>query len=136
MSSNIFIAMIIGFLGGLLRACQGAYKDTPWEPFKKIKFTRSLVIGTVAGIFWWWILAAMSMEIHPAQFMALVVFTDSIITELYKRGFRTEDLSKYKMPTIFHINGNIIENRLTYFSFMNEAHSCLITESMRCSVMR
>lgn len=108
---NIYLAIIIGFSAGLLRACQGAYKDTPWEPFKKIKFIRSLFVGTTAGIFWWIIMQETSWYIHPAIFMALTVFTDSIVTELYKRGFRIEDLSKYKMPTIFHIHGKIIKNR-------------------------
>lgn len=111
-------ALFLGFSGGLVRACQGAYKDTLWEPFEKIKFVRSLFIGMIGGVFWYLFLWYLFLTtdsvptVHPALFLALVIMFDSLVTEAYKRGFRVENLTRYKMPTIFHLNGHIIQNRV------------------------
>lgn len=110
-------ALLLGLSGGLVRACQGAYKDTPWEPFERIKFVRSLFIGMIGGVFWymflWYLFVTTDQvpSVHPAHFLALVVMFDSLVTETYKRGFRVENLAKYKMPTVFHLNGHLIHNR-------------------------
>lgn len=109
---TFFLYVACGFLAGFLRACQGAYKDSPYEPFVREKFLRSLFFGTLGGDFWWFIHYKFSLEISPILLIPLCVFFDSLCTEMYKRGIRVEDLSKYKMPTIFHINGHIIHNRL------------------------
>lgn len=106
------MALLLGYTGGLLRACQGAYKDSPYEPFIFLKFVRSLLFGTLGGLFWYYIDQKFYLSISPVIFLPLVVFFDSIMTEMYKRGIRVEDLSKYKMPTIFHLNGTLIHNRL------------------------
>lgn len=109
---NIFMSVGIGFLAGLLRAAQGSYKDAPWEKFEWIKFNRSLFFSMLGGMFWYFLLTRLGLSVHPSLLFVLCVLFDSITTEMYKRGFRIEDLRKYKMPTILHINGNIIRNRV------------------------
>lgn len=109
---NLLFYLFLSFAGGLMRACQGAYKDAPWEDFGAIKFMRSLAFGLVGGLGLYFFYNWMEVVIVPALFLASVVFADSILTEVYKRGFRVEDLSKYKMPTIFHLHGRLIRNRL------------------------
>ncbi|OGK22086.1 hypothetical protein A3C98_01315 [Candidatus Roizmanbacteria bacterium RIFCSPHIGHO2_02_FULL_37_15] len=112
MNTGMFsLSLALGFTGGLLRACQGAYKDSPYEPFQSSKFIRSLIFGSIGGIFWYLFSIVSGLKIPLAVFFPLVVFFDSIVTEMYKRGIRLENLSKYKMPTIFHVNGFIIHNR-------------------------
>jgi hypothetical protein len=108
---EFIVYLICGFAGGLLRACQGGYKDSPYEPFLTIKFVRSLFFGTLGGIFWYFLHQKYQINIPPVLLIPLNVFFDSMCTEMYKRGIRVEDLSKYKMPTIFHINGHLIRNR-------------------------
>lgn len=108
---NIFL-ILLGPIAGITRACQGAFKDTPWEPFEIIKFGRSVLLSTIGAIFFYLLAKLNNWTINPAILFPMIVVFDSITTEVYKRGFRVEDLSKYKMPTIFHINGRIIHNRL------------------------
>src|SRR2546421_3465164 len=109
---TFFLYVACGFAAGFLRACQGAYKDSPYEPFVLEKFLRSLFFGTLGGDFWYALHHFYGLEISPVLLIPLCVFFDSMCTEMYKRGIRVEDLSKYKMPTIFHINGHIVHNRL------------------------
>lgn len=107
----IYISLCIGLLAGTLRALQGSYKDVPWEDFNWMKFGRSMLLGSFGGLVWWIVLDLLGVTVRPALFFGMAVFFDSIATEIYKRGFRIEDLRKYKMPTIFHIQGKVIHNR-------------------------
>lgn len=109
---SIHLVLILGLLAGTLRALQGSYKDAPWENFEWIKFGRSMLLGTLGGLVWWLVLRGLATDVRPALLFGMLVFFDSIATEIYKRAFRIEDLRKYKMPTILHIQGKIIRNRL------------------------
>lgn len=108
---SLYLVLIMGLLAGTLRALQGSYKDAPWENFVWVKFGRSMLFGTLGGLFWWFVLQTLAIQVRPAVLFGMLVFFDSIATEIYKRAFRIEDLRKYKMPTILHIQGKVIHNR-------------------------
>ena len=45
--------ILVGFLAGLLCSLGGALKDCPYEGFSKLKFPRSILVGTFWGIIAW-----------------------------------------------------------------------------------
>lgn len=47
---SLFVAMLMGFLAGLLCALGGALKDSPYEGFSALKFPRSIVVGAFWGL--------------------------------------------------------------------------------------
>lgn len=48
---NYLLNILAGHVAGWLCALGGAVKDTPHEGFKPLTFPRSIVVGTVGGIF-------------------------------------------------------------------------------------
>lgn len=105
--------LIVGFFGGLHRACWGAYKDSPFEDFSKTSFFRSLFLGSFWGLFLYFFLPFVGVErseysLVNVFLMSLVL--DTIVLEFYKLFFRKEKQDKYLIPSRFNILGKRVSN--------------------------
>ena len=48
--NSILVNIFMGFLAGLICSLGGALKDSPFEGFQPLKFFRSMIVGTCAGV--------------------------------------------------------------------------------------
>lgn len=94
--------LLLGALGGLHRALWGAYKDSPYEPFERLKFLRSIVIGTIWGGLLFFILCTLDPIPSLAFVYLMTIGLDTITTEFYKLFLRSEAQEKYKIPSQLH----------------------------------
>ena len=74
----------IGFASGLAVAAGGGYKDAPYEGFDSIKFFRSPIIGTAAGV-----VVGRILTREPLILFLVVIAIERMIVEAYKVGRAT-----------------------------------------------
>lgn len=109
----MFSYLLIGFFAGLHRACWGAYKDSPFENFKKWSFARSLILGPMwAGIFYWMFpLLGLERDTYDLLHIFLItVIFDTVSLEFYKLFFRNESQAVYKIPSRFNLIGKRVDD--------------------------
>jgi len=105
--------IMIGFVAGLNSASWGAYKDTPYEPFKFIKYVRSPLLGGVVAYFLYLLIPSqLSGGINDALFFTLIIGIERIATEFRKSFFINEKQDKYNIPQQFAIFGKLVTGRL------------------------
>lgn len=105
--------IIFSFLAGLHRALWGAYKDSPYEPFKISKSVRSICLSVVWGIILYLIFPLLAVQretFSPAYIFLMTVSLDTISTEFYKLFIRTEPQEKYAIPSMFHVWNKKVSN--------------------------
>ena len=97
---------------GVHAALYGAWKDSPHEDFKLVRFVRELAFAAVAG----WTLNEVNRRIgaSPSAFVfVLTVFTASrIATEFYKLFVRLEPQDDYRIPTQVHWLAHVVTGRV------------------------
>lgn len=90
----ISVGAILGYIGGLITASMGAYKDTKWEPFELKKFLRSPILGAVGG--------ASGILLYPSVPLELIMifamFIERITVETWKGLIRKKKPSKFDSP--------------------------------------
>jgi len=92
--------------GGLLTACWGAYKDTPYEGFSLISFLRSIIVT----VLYFWIIQYLVNE-HSIFMMLAAVASERFTQEIWKAFFRSKQRSEiYIIPQEFHIFGKVYTN--------------------------
>jgi hypothetical protein len=95
------IALAVTIVSGLYTSLWGAFKDSPFEGFKPRTFPRSILFHIVIFA----VLAALPLfrdsfwRLSLVQIFFLVMGIERFIAELYKGFFRTEDQSKYFVPS-------------------------------------
>jgi hypothetical protein len=106
------IAGTVGLLAGTHAAIWGMFKDAIHEGFEWRRFTRSLVVGAIAGVS---VQAVLSLSLPNAS--ALVVLFglayagERALVETWKTFVRDEDQSKYFIPMQFSIGGVPVRSR-------------------------
>lgn len=102
----------IGMLAGLHSASWGAYKDTPYEPFKTGRFLRSAIIGMAgAGLTALLLNTTKAETVNMGVLYAIAITAERALTELYKGYFRNEPQDKYKIPSAAHLLGKVVKNK-------------------------
>src|SRR3989338_845003 len=101
--------LLIGAVAGLHASCYGAYKDSPYEPFRLRLFVREILIA--AGV-------ALALSITrlvpeaPAGVLFLAVLAISrAMFETYKLFIRVEPQQRYKIPSMAHMFRRVITSR-------------------------
>ena len=109
---NELTAVIIGAVAGAHASTWGMYKDAIHEGFTWPKYSRSIVVGAVAGLV---LQAALRFELASAGawvvFFGIVYATERLLLELWKGYIREEDQSKYFIPMQFGILGKPVKSR-------------------------
>ncbi|HEX8670709.1 MAG TPA: hypothetical protein VF710_02420 [Longimicrobium sp.] len=110
-------AVLIGLLAGAHTSSWGMYKDAPHEGFTFPKYSRSIIVATVAAV-----ILALIVELnlilpsHLSVFFGLVYASERLTLELWKSFLREEDQSKYFIPMQFGVMGKPIQSRAVRWS--------------------
>ena len=70
------LALVLGLLGGLHAATWGAFKDSPFEGFRRRSFLRSLALGAGVGL----VLAALVGPVPALLLLGLVYAGERLVT--------------------------------------------------------
>ena len=107
-------SLVVGLLAGTHSATWGMYKDSPHEGFTWPKYVRSIVLAGLVALS---LVAITGFEIaRPADIVVLYGVTyvvERAMLEFYKTFLRQEDQSKYEIPMQLHVDGKLVEGRLT-----------------------
>ncbi|MDA0710053.1 MAG: hypothetical protein O3B73_07585 [bacterium] len=98
---NIYLGFMISLVSGLYTSLWGAFKDSPFEDFKPHTFPRSIYFHAVifAALFAIPLFHDAFVELKFFQLFFLVMGLERFLAELYKGFFRTEDQTKYFVPS-------------------------------------
>lgn len=108
----LYLILLSGAVAGLHSASWGSYRDSPYESFSRMKFTRSIIIGGIIGLVAFFVLPGYGITIANLGIISVFVMGfERVFTESLKVFFREEDEKKYKIPMRFHYFGNIIKSR-------------------------
>ncbi len=111
------IHAIVITLSGLYTSLWGAFKDSPYETFKPKTFPRSIYFSwAIWAMLWMYPLTRQAVEkLGMVQLFFVVMGLERFITELYKLFFRTEDQTKYFIPSrITFFGRHVSSNGLRY----------------------
>ncbi len=115
----LFDARIIWvLLSGLYTSLWGAFKDSPYEDFKPKTFPRSIWFSIAIWGFYEWLLPLFGVEVpglsltNTFQLFFFVMGVERFVAELYKGFFRTEDQSKYFIPSRVTLLGRPVHSEL------------------------
>ena len=110
--SAVWISFLVIIASGLYTSMWGAFKDSPYEGFKPRTFPRSIafhiVIFTVLYAFEPFAVPFRQLKLF--QMFFLVMGAERFLAELYKGFFRTEDQSKYFVPSRITFLGKHVES--------------------------
>ena len=108
------MGLLVAALSGLYTSAWGAFKDSPWEGFRRRTFPRSILFSLViyGGLLAVPALADRLAGLGLVQTFFLVMGLERFLTELYKGCFRTEPQDKYFVPSQLTILGRPVESRM------------------------
>lgn len=87
------VHIFMGFLAGLICALGGALKDSPYEGFYPLKFSRSIIVGTLCGAF----SALFVPASQPVIIFMFAGYSERMIVEGYKI-LRAKKPGKFELP--------------------------------------
>jgi len=112
------IRLAVVLISGLYTSLWGAFKDSPYEGLKPRTFGRSIYFHL--AIFLALYLAPQFrvrlLELSLFQVFFLVMGAERLLAELYKGFFRTEDQSKYFVPSRITFFGRHVASDLTRYA--------------------
>jgi hypothetical protein len=99
-------------ISGLYTSLWGAFKDSPYEGFKKGTFPRSIVLSLcILGVIYSIPQVRVTfLDKHLFQIFFMVMGIERFLTEIYKGFFRTEDQTKYFIPSRITLLGKPINS--------------------------
>ena len=106
---NFYIGLGVSIISGLYTSLWGAFKDSPYEDFKRRTFPRSIYFHVVifAVLYFVPIFKASFSALGWVQIFFLIMGLERFLAELYKGFFRTEDQDKYFVPSRITFFGQI-----------------------------
>jgi hypothetical protein len=115
--AGVWLPFIVVVLSGFYTSFWGAFKDSPYEGFKPKTFPRSVYFHVV--IFALLFLAAPFSESFNSlklfQLFFLVMGLERFLAELYKGFFRTEDQTKYFVPSRITFLGKHVDSDIVRY---------------------
>ena len=112
------LVIVTVILSGLYTSLWGAFKDSPYEYFKPKTFPRSIWFSLAIWGFYQWFLPLFGAEVpglsvvNLFQLFFFVMGVERFVAELYKGFFRTEDQSKYFIPSRVTLLGKPVRSEL------------------------
>ncbi len=99
--TSFAIPLLVTIISGLYTSLWGAFKDSPYEGFKGRTFPRSIYFNVVifAALLCLPALGEQITGLGLFQLFFVVMGIERFLAELYKGFFRTEDQSKYFVPS-------------------------------------
>jgi len=117
-SMSFYIALGVSIASGLYTSLWGAFKDSPYENFKPKTFPRSIYFHIVIlGVLYFVPLFKDDFgALGLFQVFFLIMGLERFIAELYKGFFRTEDQSKYFVPSRITFFGRHVASDLLRYA--------------------
>jgi hypothetical protein len=104
--------ILLGGLTGLHAATWGAFKDTPFEGFRRHSFARSIVLGAAVAL-------ALGSS-HPREqtlvLLGLLYAGERLVTEWWKSFVREDSQAAYAIPMRLAIGGRPVDARLPRYA--------------------
>ncbi len=115
---NLFIPLTLSIVSGLYTSLWGAFKDSPYEGLKLRTFPRSVYFHIVIFFLLYYLpfFRDSFSRLSLFQIFFLIMGLERFIAELYKGFFRTEDQSKYFVPSRITFLGNYVKSDLLRYS--------------------
>jgi len=112
--SAVWGPFLVVLASGLYTSLWGAFKDSPYEGLKPWTFPRSILFHVVifAVLYTFEPFATPFKGLKLFQMFFLVMGLERFLAELYKGFFRTEDQSKYFVPSRITFLGKHVESDL------------------------
>jgi hypothetical protein len=106
------VPILIGLLAGAHTSSWGMYKDAPHEGFTFPKYSRSIIVATIAAVILSRVVELdLTTASHLSLFFGLVYAAERLTLELWKSFIREEDQSKYFIPMQFGVLGKPVKSR-------------------------
>jgi hypothetical protein len=110
----VLIPFVVVIFSGLYTSLWGAFKDSPYEGYKPWTFPRSVLFHAVifAVLYTFEPFSVAFRQLKLFQLFFLVMGLERFLAELYKGFFRTEDQSKYFVPSRITFLGKHVDSDL------------------------
>jgi hypothetical protein len=106
------VVVVLGGLTGLHAATWGAFKDTPFEGFRRRSFLRSVVLGLLAGS----VVALGSATLPLLLVVGVLYAAERLATEWWKAFLRDDDQAAYTIPMRLAVGGRPVDARLPRYA--------------------
>lgn len=120
-------SLLMGVLSGMHAATWGAYKDSPFEGFRKLSYLRSVLVA--AGISAGPLLERLDGDPrHPSLIATLgaVYALERFATEWWKAILRNDDQSSYSIPMRLAVKGKPLDRNGTRYVVGTAGILCLV----------
>jgi hypothetical protein len=102
----------LGVLTGIHAATWGAFKDTPFEGFRRQSFARSIVLGGLVGTAAAWT----DLRVAALVLVGLLYAGERLATEWWKAFVREDPQSTYTIPMRLAVGGRPVDARLPRYA--------------------
>ena len=98
---SFWLPFLVSLTSGLYTSLWGAFKDSPYEGMKRRTFPRSVYFHAVifCALYWLPAFAEDFRQLSLFQVFFATMGLERFLAELYKGFFRSEDQSKYAVPS-------------------------------------
>ncbi len=98
---HFWFSFVVSLTSGLYTSLWGAFKDSPFEGLKRRTFPRSVYFHTVifCALYWLPFFHGSFRQLSLFQVFFAIMGLERFLAELYKGFFRSEDQSKYAVPS-------------------------------------
>jgi hypothetical protein len=98
---HFWISFVVSLISGLYTSLWGAFKDSPYEGLKRRTFPRSVYFHAVifSALYWLPLFHGSFRQLSLFQVFFAIMGLERFLAELYKGFFRSEDQSKYAVPS-------------------------------------
>lgn len=98
---GFWIPFFVSLVSGLYTSLWGAFKDSPYEGLKRRTFPRSVYFHSVIFCVLYWLpsFSENFRQLSLFQVFFVIMGLERFLAELYKGFFRSEDQSKYAVPS-------------------------------------
>jgi len=112
------IRCVVVCVSGLYTSLWGAFKDGPYEGFKLRTFPRSIYfhVGIFLSLYFLPYVSGRLSQLNLVGLFFLVMGIERFLAEIYKGFFRTEDQSKYFVPSRITFFGRYVGSDVLRYS--------------------
>jgi hypothetical protein len=104
--------VLLGGLTGLHAATWGAFKDTPFEGFRRRSFARSIILGAAVAL----ALGASHPHGQTLVLVGLLYAGERLVTEWWKSFLREDSQAAYAIPMRMAVGGRPVDARLPRYA--------------------
>lgn len=115
---DFVIQCVVVCVSGLYTSLWGAFKDGPYEGFKLRTFPRSIYfhVGIFSLLYFLPYFQGRLSQLNLIELFFLIMGIERFLAEIYKGFFRTEDQSKYFVPSRITFFGRHVDSEILRYS--------------------